>query len=64
MTCLPVGPNDSAEVFYPDEVARSQKEGTVEGGLAGKRKRWSNPMGLLKGPLKEGLRGLVYSSKQ
>jgi hypothetical protein len=63
VTLLPVGPDDPADVFYPDEVDKAQKGMNVEDTLAGRKKRWSNPMGLLKGPLKEGLRGLMYSSR-
>jgi RhoGEF domain len=62
-TALPVGPNDSAQTFYPEEVEKAQKEAAIEDVLTGKKKRWSNPMALLKRPLKEGIRGLVYSSR-
>ena len=63
VTNLPVGPDDSAEAFYPEEVEKAVKEVTVEDALAGKKKRWSNPIGILRGRVGEGLRGLVYSSR-
>ena len=63
VTSLPVGPDDPAGAFYPEEVEKAQKEVSVEDTLAGKKKRWSNPIGILKGPFREGLRGLVYSSR-
>ena len=64
VTALPVGPDDSAEVFYPEEVEEMQKQVGVEAALTGsKKKRWSNPFGILRGPLAEGFRHMLYSSK-
>jgi hypothetical protein len=64
ITALPVGPEDPAEVFYPEQVEKTQKNGNVEGNLSGsKRKRWSNPFGVLKGLSSEGIRHMLYSSK-
>lgn len=64
ITALPVGPDDSAEVFYPNQVEKMQKHGAVEENLVGnKKKRWSNPLGVLKGISAEGFRHMLYSSK-
>lgn len=64
VTALPVGPDDSAEVFYPDEVEKKQGKVRVEDALLGSRKkRWSNPFGMLKGLSAEGFRHMLYSSK-
>lgn len=64
VTSLPVGPEDSAHAFYPEEVDKMQNVVSVEEALAGKsKKRWSNPMGLLRGRAAEGLRSMLYSTK-
>lgn len=64
VTALPVGPDDSAEAFYPEEMEKMQKQVGVEAALTGsKKKRWSNPFGILKGPFAEGFRHMMYSSK-
>jgi hypothetical protein len=39
------------------------KQQVVEETLGGRRKRWSNPLGMLKGFSAEGLRNILYSSK-
>lgn len=47
-----------------DEKAEQRKKGSiVEQGLGGKKKRWSNPVGLLKGLSSEGFRHMLYSSR-
>lgn len=64
VTSLPVGPEDSAQAFYPEEVEKMQNTVSVEESLSGKnKKRWSNPMGLLKGRAAEGWRNMLYSTK-
>ncbi len=64
VTALPVGPNDSADAFYPGEVGKMRKQVGVEAALTGgKKKRWSKPFGMLKRPLAEGFRHMLYSSK-
>lgn len=64
VTSLPVGPEDSAQGFYPEEVDKMQNNVSVEEALAGKsRKRWSNPMGLLRGRAAEGFRNMLYSTR-
>lgn len=64
VTSLPVGPDDSAHAFYPEEVDKMQNTVSVEEALAGKsKKRWSNPMGILRGRAAEGFRNMLYSSR-
>ena len=64
ITSLPVGPDDSAQAFYPEEVDKMQKNVSVEEALAGKmKKRWSNPMVILKGRAAEGFRNMLYSTR-
>ena len=64
VTALPVGPDDSAEAFYTDEVEKMQAQVSAEEELAGgKKKRWSNPLGMLKGLSAEGFRHMLYSTK-
>jgi hypothetical protein len=64
ITALPVGPDDSAEAFYPEEVEKMQRQVGVEEALAGaKKKRWSNPLGLLKRLPADGFRHMLYSSR-
>lgn len=64
VTSLPVGPDDAAQAFYPEEVEKMQNAISVEESLAGKsKKRWSNPMGLLKGRAAEGFRSMLYSTR-
>ncbi|KAI1620539.1 hypothetical protein EDD37DRAFT_158675 [Exophiala viscosa] len=59
-----VGPDDPAEVFYSEEKEKSRKHGGVqEDSISGKRKRWSNPLGILKGLSAEGFRNMLLSSK-
>lgn len=59
-----VGPEDPAEVFYSEEKEKPRKQEDVEEGLVGsKKKRWSNPPGILKGFSAEGLRNMLYSTK-
>ncbi|EXJ92670.1 hypothetical protein A1O3_01222 [Capronia epimyces CBS 606.96] len=58
-----VGPEDPAEVFYSEEKGMTEKEEVVEDGLAGRKKRWSNPLGILRGLSAEGFRHMLYSSK-
>jgi cell pole-organizing protein PopZ len=64
VTSLPVGPDDSAQAFYPEAVEKMQNNISVEESLAGKtKKRWSNPIGVLKGRAAEGFRSILYSSR-
>ncbi|ETN46879.1 uncharacterized protein HMPREF1541_01068 [Cyphellophora europaea CBS 101466] len=64
VTSLPIGPDDSAQAFYPEEVEKMQNTISVEESLAGKhKKRWSNPMGILKGRAAEGFRHMLYSTR-
>ena len=58
-----VGPEDPADIFYSDEKDKIEKDELVEEGLVGRKKRWSNPIGRLKGLSTEGLRHMLYSSK-
>lgn len=64
-----VGPGDPAEIFYGEEKETGEtgemgeKQETIEEGLTGKKKRWSNPLGILKGLSAESLRNILYSSK-
>jgi len=57
------GPEDLAEAFCSEERDAVEKQEIVEKGLGGKKKRWSNPIGILKGLSAEGLRHMLYSSK-
>ncbi|RMZ78367.1 hypothetical protein DV738_g3924, partial [Chaetothyriales sp. CBS 135597] len=64
VTLLPICPDDPADIFYRDQGEEVQEDcnaKTVQG--VEKKRRWSNPISRFKGPLKEGLRGLVYSNK-
>ena len=56
-------PEDPAEVFYSEEKDVPEKQVHVEDGLGGKKKRWSNPLGILKVLSGDGLRHMLYSSK-
>ncbi|KAJ9500190.1 hypothetical protein H2202_004581 [Exophiala xenobiotica] len=58
-----VGPEDAAEVFYSENKEPPEKHEIVEEGLAGRRKRWSNPLGILKGLSAEGFRNILHSTK-
>lgn len=58
-----VGPEDPAEIFYSEEKGAEEKEETVQDGLAGRKTRWSNPLGILRGLSAEGVRHMLYSSK-
>ncbi|KIW11265.1 hypothetical protein PV08_10565 [Exophiala spinifera] len=58
-----VGPEDPADMFYSDDKERRGKYETVEEGLSSKKKRWSNPFGILKGLSAEGFRNMLYSTK-
>ncbi|KAK4937598.1 hypothetical protein LTR10_021816 [Elasticomyces elasticus] len=59
-----VGPDDPAEAFYSEEKDKPRKqEGVEEVLVSGKRKRWSNPLGILKGLSAEGFRNMLLSSK-
>jgi hypothetical protein len=64
VTALPIGPDDPAGAFYPEEVEKKQRQVSVEEALMGsKKRRWSNPFGLLKGLSAEGFRHMLYSTK-
>ncbi|KIW70132.1 hypothetical protein PV04_02433 [Phialophora macrospora] len=56
-------PEDPADVFYAEEKDMPEKQEVVEEGLGGKKKRWSNPLGILKVLSGDGLRHMLYSSK-
>ncbi|ETI19749.1 hypothetical protein G647_08762 [Cladophialophora carrionii CBS 160.54] len=56
-------PEDPADVLYSEEKDISEKQEVVEEGLGGKKKRWSNPLGILKVLSGDGLRHMLYSSK-
>lgn len=58
-----VGPEDSAEMFYTEIKDIPEKQETVEEGLGGRKKRWSNPLGILKVLSADGFRHMMYSSK-
>ncbi|EXJ66304.1 uncharacterized protein A1O5_10456 [Cladophialophora psammophila CBS 110553] len=58
-----VGPEDPAEIFYAETKEIPEKPEIVEEGLAGRKKRWSNPLGILKVLSADGLRHMLYSSK-
>ncbi|KAK5442036.1 hypothetical protein LTS15_011083 [Exophiala xenobiotica] len=58
-----VGPEDAAEVFYSESKELPEKHEIIEEGLAGRRKRWSNPLGILKGLSAEGFRNILHSTK-
>lgn len=60
----PIGPHDSAQVFYAHDIEKPEQELKVAEELTGKKKRWSNPIGVLKGRAAESLRHMLYSSKQ
>lgn len=61
-SCANTGPEDPAEIVCSDKD-KDEKDDVIEQGLGGKRKRWSNPIGILKGLSSEGLRHMLYSSK-
>jgi hypothetical protein len=56
-------PEDPAEVFYSDEREMPEAREIVEEGLAGKKKRWSKPLEILKVLSGDGLRNMLYSSR-
>ncbi|KAJ9616288.1 hypothetical protein H2200_000006 [Cladophialophora chaetospira] len=56
-------PEDPAEIFYSEEKEAPEKEEVIEEGLAGKKKRWSNPLGILKVLSGDGFRHMLYSSR-
>ncbi|EHY60380.1 hypothetical protein HRR83_000140 [Exophiala dermatitidis] len=56
-------PDDPAEIFYAEEKGCEEKQEIVEDGLTGRKKRWSNPLGILRGLSAEGLRHMLYSSR-
>ena len=56
-------PEDPAEVFYSAPKDVPEKQEVVEDGLGSKKKRWSNPLGILKVLSGDGLRHMLYSSK-
>ncbi|OAP64392.1 hypothetical protein AYL99_00364 [Fonsecaea erecta] len=58
-----VGPEDPAEIYYAEAKETPEKPEIVEDGLAGRKKRWSNPLGILKVLSADGLRHMLYSSK-
>lgn len=58
-----IGPEDPADVVCLEEKDKEEKDEAIEQSLGGKRKRWSNPIGILKGLSSEGLRHMLYSSK-
>ncbi|RVX68219.1 hypothetical protein B0A52_08728 [Exophiala mesophila] len=58
-----IGPEDPADVFYADDRQSLEGDEVVQASLGGKRKRWSNPIGKLRGLSAEGLRHMLYSSK-
>ena len=60
---LPVGPSDSAQAFYGPKEEKPDQGVKVEDELTGKKKRWSSPVGILRGRAAEGLRHMLYSSK-
>lgn len=60
---LELAPEDPAEIFYSDERDIPEKQEIIEEGLGGKKKRWSNPLGILKVLSGDGLRHMLYSSK-
>ncbi|EXJ91089.1 hypothetical protein A1O1_04196 [Capronia coronata CBS 617.96] len=62
-TITGVGPEVPAEIFYSEEKELVEKEEIVEEGLTGRKKRWSNPLGILRGLSAEGFRHMLYSSK-
>jgi len=62
-SCNHISPEDPADVMCSEEKGRNEKDEMVEQGLGGKKKRWSNPIGILKGLSSEGLRHMLYSSK-
>lgn len=55
-------PGQEGVVETEVQISPDKEIGIVEGRL-GKKKRWSNPLGLLKGLSSEGVRHLLYSSK-
>ena len=59
----PVGPSDLAQAFYATGEEKPEQDVKVEDELTGKKKRWSSPMGILRGRAAEGLRHMLYSSK-
>lgn len=58
-----LGPEDPAEMFYADDKERPGQYESAEQVLGSKKKRWSNPFGLLKGLSAEGFRNILYSTK-
>ncbi|KIX94858.1 uncharacterized protein Z520_09548 [Fonsecaea multimorphosa CBS 102226] len=58
-----VGPEDPAEIYYAESKEMPEQPEIVEEGLAGRKKRWSNPLGILKVLSADGLRHMLYSSK-
>lgn len=62
-SCPNTGPEDPAEIICSGEKDKVEKDDLVEQCLGGKKKRWSNPIGILKGLSSEGLRHMLYSSK-
>ncbi|KAK5047825.1 hypothetical protein LTR84_006490 [Exophiala bonariae] len=56
-------PEDPADIVCSEEKEKSEKDEVIEQSFGGKRKRWSNPIGILKGLSSEGLRHMLYSSK-
>lgn len=62
-SCNDIDPEDPASMICPEEKDKVEKDEMVEQGLGGKKKRWSNPIGILKGLSSEGLRHMLYSSK-
>jgi len=57
-----VGPDSPAHVFYKDEETKVEKE-VVVGVSLGKKKRWSNPIGMLMHRSADGFRHMLYSSR-
>ncbi|OAL39011.1 hypothetical protein AYO20_01762 [Fonsecaea nubica] len=58
-----VGPEDPAEIYYAEVKEIEEKPEFVEEGLTGRKKRWSNPLGILKVLSADGFRHMLYSSK-
>lgn len=62
-----VGPEDPAEIFYSEAKENGmgpEKLEIVEEGLAGRKKRWSNPLGILKVLSADGFRHMMYSTNK
>ena len=56
-------PEDPAEIFYSEEKDMPEKQEIIEEALTGRKKRWSNPLGILKVLSGDGLRNMLHSSR-